>query len=288
MHIPRIIVSSSQFKNYEECKLLSTTLCSKDSVSINSAPDHLSLQLDDKQTRHLTRALRRKEESAVELLVREDSSLYSGNLFDTDRKVCKVQITSVLPTIVASPLVHLLLGQASNKVIEQVVQQATELGVSSCTIYPGTHTGNKTRINLERLGLIRDSAVEQARLSHIPEIDYSSSLPEIIERIQGLGTQKLLCISPNEDYAKSQQVPLITNVLPITQKKHQDSKYQLEKQEESVEIYIAVGPEGGFSLSEIELYLSNGFQAVSLGPYVARVETAVTLAVGISRLAVTV
>ena len=283
MHIPRIIVSSSQFHNYQEVKTLPVSV---DEIQNQNLSSHdFFLELDDKQTRHLTRSLRKNEGSNLELLVREDCLLFAGKIVATNKKTCKVQIHSALTTIAPSPIVHLLIAQANNKVIEQLVQQATECGISSCTVYPGDHTGNKTRINLERLELIRDSAVEQARLTHIPQIRLLDSLQQVIESIQGLGTHRLLCVSPNEDYSKTLQIPLITELFPKTQKKHDESNYSLEKQAESVEIYIAVGPEGGFSLSEIKLHLSNGFRTTSLGPYVARVETAVTIAAGVSRLA---
>jgi hypothetical protein len=39
-------------------------------------------------------------------------------------------------------------------------------------------------------------------------------------------------------------------------------------------IYLAVGPEGGFSDDEVELARSSGWQAVDLGPRILRVETA--------------
>jgi 16S rRNA (uracil1498-N3)-methyltransferase len=46
-------------------------------------------------------------------------------------------------------------------------------------------------------------------------------------------------------------------------------------------VELAVGPEGGFSESELEQMESQGVQAVSLGPRVLRTETAAPAAVAV-------
>lgn len=48
------------------------------------------------------------------------------------------------------------------------------------------------------------------------------------------------------------------------------------KPDESVA--IAIGPEGGFDLAEVEVAISAGWQSVSLGPTILRVETAAVVA----------
>ncbi|MCP3952819.1 MAG: RsmE family RNA methyltransferase, partial [Desulfobacterales bacterium] len=45
------------------------------------------------------------------------------------------------------------------------------------------------------------------------------------------------------------------------------------------EVFIALGPEGGFTAEEIDLARQAGFQPVSLGPRILRAETA-TIAAG--------
>ena len=48
---------------------------------------------------------------------------------------------------------------------------------------------------------------------------------------------------------------------------------------------IAVGPEGGFSDEEVALAIASGWQAVTLGPRILRVETAaIVLAMTVLRL----
>lgn len=48
-------------------------------------------------------------------------------------------------------------------------------------------------------------------------------------------------------------------------------------------VWLAIGPEGGFSDSEFELAINAGWQPLNLGPHILRVETAVAVAVTVVR-----
>ena len=55
----------------------------------------------------------------------------------------------------------------------------------------------------------------------------------------------------------------------------------LTKEDERAPIYVAVGPEGGFSDEEIEFLLSKGTQCVFLNTNILRTETAAVVSVSI-------
>lgn len=284
MHIPRLIVSSSQFSNPLAIRQSSKDTPRENNLRENNLEEY-QVELNEQQSHHLSRVLRRKNNSSVELLIRENSLLCRGTISIINKKKALVTIDQKLETIFPNPRVHILLGQPSSKSLEQVIQQGTETGVSSFQIYPAEFTGARKPLNISRLELIRDNAVEQARLSHIPKILTLSSLTATLNQLPAANVLKILCSSPNEPSSKLDQPTIISALFAETEKKAIEANSPLEKHRESVEIYIAVGPEGGFSLAEIDLHLGNGFQTTSLGPYVARVETAVTIAAGISRLA---
>ena len=58
----------------------------------------------------------------------------------------------------------------------------------------------------------------------------------------------------------------------------------VENTSQSVDSYILIGPEGGLAPEEIELALSSGYQAASLGAVTLRVETAAVAACSIVSL----
>ncbi len=52
----------------------------------------------------------------------------------------------------------------------------------------------------------------------------------------------------------------------------------------SAELWMAIGPEGGFSESEFQALKRGGFKALSLGEGVLRVETAVAASLAVAQL----
>lgn len=50
--------------------------------------------------------------------------------------------------------------------------------------------------------------------------------------------------------------------------------YYLQRANECVKIIMVIGPEGGISEREESFLLANGFDSVSFGPLIFRVETA--------------
>ena len=59
----------------------------------------------------------------------------------------------------------------------------------------------------------------------------------------------------------------------------------LNKEEIKEDVLILVGPEGDFSVDEVDLALKNGFQSISLGENRLRTETAGLVAVTIAQFA---
>ena len=137
--------------------------------------------------------------------------------------------------------------------MDLILQKLTELGVN--TIIPIKTERSIVKLDdkkvskkIERWQMICKEASEQSKRTSIPRVENVISLKELIAYPNDL---KLLC-SLNE------------NTKPLD--------YYLEK--DIKEILFAIGPEGGFTIKEEELLLSNNFKPVSLGKRVMRVETA--------------
>lgn len=134
-----------------------------------------------------------------------------------------------------------------------IIQKLTELGVTNIIPVKTNRSIVKLDNQREDKKLIRwqnicKEASEQSKRTSIPKIDKILSIKELINNNSNV---KLIC-SLNE------------NTKDIA--KYLDSNPK--------SILFAIGPEGGFSEDEETYLLNNGFNPVSLGPRVMRVETA--------------
>lgn len=134
-----------------------------------------------------------------------------------------------------------------------ILQKITELGVSKIIPVKTERSivkldKNKEEKKLQRWRTICKEASEQSHRTKIPEVSNIITLKELLKEEYDL---KLVC-SLNE---KTQTI----------------DKYL---KDDIKKILFIVGPEGGFSQQEENLMLENGFEPVTLGKRVLRVETA--------------
>lgn len=157
------------------------------------------------------------------------------------------------------PLVVLFQALPKGKVMDRIIRQATETGVSRIipmiTQYTIVHAGTMKSMEnkLQRWGRIIKEAVQQSNGTVIPHISPLMDIRDAIKCSRGL---KLFF--------------------------HQDKKDNKTLHEciDSTinEIDIYIGPEGGFSNSEYRLLKKNGFIPINVGNTVLRVDTAAVFA----------
>jgi 16S rRNA (uracil1498-N3)-methyltransferase len=146
--------------------------------------------------------------------------------------------------------------------MEWVIEKATELGVS--TIIPviarrtGTHLASASPKRADRWKRIALEASEQSRRAAPPEIAAPVHLS------QAVNSAPALKIVLSESESQTQ--------LRDAVREH--------KPEQGVQ--LAVGPEGGWTEDEIELFQKQGWLSASLGPTVLRAETAAIAAIAIT------
>lgn len=128
---------------------------------------------------------------------------------------------------------------------ELVVQKATEIGVYQ--IYPIiTERTVKTGLKKDRLEKIIKEATEQSGQISLPTLHESAKFTECLE-VSG------------SNFLLDRTGSMVSNQWPLS------------------EVNIFIGPEGGFTKSEIEMACDNGFQICSLGPTTLRAETAAVI-----------
>ena len=143
--------------------------------------------------------------------------------------------------------------------MEWAIEKLTELGVAR--MIPLTaqrsekHLVQAATKRCERWRKISRESAQQSRRSQVPEISDPMSVADCIAE----SNDALRYLFSEEERSRSLWESLMTtdrNVAPSTK------------------IYAAIGPEGGWTSSELSSFATSGWQSVSLGKNILRTETA--------------
>lgn len=182
------------------------------------------------------------------------------------------RVTSIAPSRVEFELVEEVpAAQALNVTLlvavfkfdrmEWAIEKCTELGVSR--IIPviarrtDAHLASASAKRAERWRRIVTQAAEQSRRATPPEIDPPLKLKDAVT-IAAAGVRIVL--------AESEQETMLGDALASCT---------------GGEIFLAIGPEGGWTEDELQLFQDSGWTSASLGPTILRAETAAIAATAI-------
>ncbi len=216
------------------------------------------LSITGKEARHIRNVLRMKKGEMLILIDREGQS-FEAEIGAVHYKEVRVTITKIIPPSPPSPI-KISLAQALIKShsMEYLIQKVTELGIYS--IHPfysertviqlkSAHLKNK----MDRWMQIIQSACKQCGRTILPDFHTPLRFDALIKDVPAIRTLKILLW---EDEDKVDLRRLLTSTDP------------------AAHVFVIVGPEGGFTLNEINLAKDAGFYIVSLGNRILRAETA--------------
>jgi len=185
-----------------------------------------------------------------------------------------LEIEDVLTDVVESSL-HLTLAQALAKgeKFDFIIQKATELGVSSIapliTRYADVRLDDQQKTKrVERWRRISLEAMKQCGRRKLVEITTPRTLREFIADSEPP--------SPGTDEATSPTPPAL---LLFSEKGGMPVANFLSEIPSHSPVSALIGPEGGWSVDELETLNESGWKAVTLGPRVLRTETAAIVAI---------
>ena len=164
----------------------------------------------------------------------------------------EVQGGEALPLIVGLSIVRF-------ERMEWAIEKLTELGVER--IIPliaqrsEKHLVQSATKRCERWRKISRESAQQSRRSDVPEISDPMPLKDCIAASEN----SLRYLFSEEERSRSLWESLMTT----------DRKVM-----SSTKIYVAIGPEGGWTSAELSSFSENGWQSVSLGKNILRTETA--------------
>lgn len=211
--------------------------------------NHFILNKDD--IYHITKVMRMRDYDNIEVVYQK--KLYLCELEGVSKDI-KINIIKELEQETSNFLdVTLIIPLLNENKMDLILQKATELGVSK--IIPVTTERSIVKLDdkreqkkIERWNKICKEASEQSKRTDIPIVTEVLTLNDL-ENLEG---KKIVC---------------------STLEKENNIRIYLKKNKMCDKINVVVGPEGGLSKKEEELLNKMGFESISLGPRIMRVET---------------
>ncbi|MBI3543977.1 MAG: 16S rRNA (uracil(1498)-N(3))-methyltransferase [Deltaproteobacteria bacterium] len=246
--------------------------------AVGAAPGAL-VRLDPDKAKHLRKVLRMEWDERVNVL---DGAgrLLEGTL-EKAGDLAAVRVGALLEQSAARPSeLELVVALPKNATMDWVVEKAVECGATRVTPVVSSRSvvkppgGDETKY-VRRWQAIMDEAIEQSERLWRPLVSAPAPWPEYLRSTRLPGPASFVFLSELRSAKRSEQ-----ELLTECWKKLHGAR--------SSGIRLMIGPEGGFSDAEREELVASGFQSVSLGNSVLRVETAVVAALTLARIVVSV
>jgi 16S rRNA (uracil1498-N3)-methyltransferase len=199
--------------------------------------------LDKESSHHLLRVSGIAPGESVELVDGLGAHV-EATLLDSQRGRARLRVDRRLPVIERKEERLLCVGLLRAVVFDQVIRQATEMGVDRIIPIQAERSVARSG-NPERWDRVARAAMIQCGRSLLPTIEVASALQEVLK---GLGSQRnIVVLSPGAPLLEPLPGPCA----------------------------VLIGPEGGWSPQELELAQSHGARLAGLGELTLRAETAV-------------
>jgi 16S rRNA (uracil1498-N3)-methyltransferase len=211
-----------------------------------------SFVFDKEESKHIIKVLRKKE-SDILFVTNGLGFLFKTEIALASDTKCTVKIISFEKQALSNYHLHLAVAPTKmNERYEWFLEKATEIGVHQITPIVCEHSERKV-IKMDRFQKIIETAMKQSLHYYLPKLNEPILFKDFL-KIQHSGQLFIAhCEETNKKSLKSELKP-----------------------DENVTILI--GPEGDFSVKEIQLAIENNFIPVSLGNTRLRTETAAIVA----------
>jgi len=204
------------------------------------------------ESRHIVKVLRKKIGDQLHI-TNGKGWLFKAELTIADVKHCAVHIMSNVFQQKRSYNLHLAVAPTKmNDRYEWFLEKATEIGIETITPIICDHSERKV-IKTERSEKIIQAAMKQSLQSYLPKLNAPIAFKDFI--VKNFSAHKFIAHCEETD------------------------KTSLKSQLKTDQDYlILIGPEGDFSVKEIEIALQRNYIPVTLGKTRLRTETAAIVA----------
>ena len=222
-----------------------------------------SQELPADEATHALRVLRMK--SGDEMFLMDGlGTFYHAEVGMTTNKKCFYNILKVLPQD-KTWKGHIHLAIAPTKMMERMewmVEKATEIGFDEIT-FLDCKFSERQQIRTDRIEKIVVSAMKQSRKAWKPMVNDMTSFKDFVK-------------------APRPGVKFIAHC--YGEKERNDLFEELRQMTPEEDVTVLVGPEGDFSLDEVQFAMEQGYLSISLGNSRLRTETAGLMAVMMAQI----
>jgi len=210
------------------------------------------------QAAHLSRVLRAQPGQIFDVV--SNGFLHRAEVLTVSDREVVFTLHEELEADAALP-VHLLLAVFKFDHLEWGIEKATELGAARVTPVLARRTEKHLALaaskRVDRWRRIALESSKQSRRTDVPTIDDPQTLKAALQEVTA--HTKLLLAETEQENSIGAALNALTGQ----------------------SIALAIGPEGGWTADEMQLFTEHGWQHVTLGPRILRAETAAIAALAI-------
>jgi len=206
-------------------------------------------QLADEEARHCSQVLRLKIGDRL-YSTDGEGQLFESEIIEINKKHSLIGNTKVIETTTKNKFqLHIAIAPTKNaERFEWFLEKAVEIGIDEITPLICEHSERKT-VNIDRCNKILVSAMKQSLKTWLPTLNPPIKFSEFVSK-KASGSKYIAYCSTAKTF-------------------HLKDIYTKDSN-----AFVLIGPEGDFSVKEVELSIKNGFESVSLGKSRLRTETA--------------
>jgi len=215
--------------------------------------DDSTITLSKEEAHHASRVLRLQINDKVGVFDGE-GKIYNCSISEISKNDCELFIESIVTNDDARSKLSIIIAPTkSNDRFEWFLEKATEIGVGEIIPIITEHSERK-KIRFDRYEKILVSGMKQSMNPYLPILRPLSKFEKVIDKFSGFDRFISHCMDDDKKEFFSEINPENNTV-------------------------ILIGPEGDFSIKELQLAIKNKWEGVSLGKQRFRTETAGIIAI---------
>jgi len=234
-------------------------------------PEPETGQLPDEEAQHAVRVLRLQMGDELNLMDGK-GVFYRAIITEASNHRCRYRILESQPQQPEwTGTIHLAVAPTKNMDrMEWLAEKATEIGFDRFSLLDCRFSERRV-VKTERLEKILVSAMKQSHKAWLPVLDEMESFQQFIHRT---------------DLPEQRFIAHCYEAVPASEGAPEGAKpFLLDVLQSRVSALVLIGPEGDFSIDEVQAAEAAGFRSISLGTSRLRTETAALAAVHMMRLA---
>ncbi len=217
-----------------------------------------TIKIESDEYHHIVKVFRHKVNDIINLN-NGKGLLANGKISYIDKRLLVIDIQKRRRFLKKDPAISVYFSLLRNKNDHLLVEKLTELGVRK--FYPFVCTRSvKKDVSTDKYQRIAVSAIKQCDNAWLPEINDVIGFNAIFEKDGNNNVEKVLLAATEREADTYLNNNYLSKAIPK-------------------EIGIIIGPEGGFTDTELYALKENNISLISLGQHILRAETAAICAV---------